>query len=114
MNKAEGQRLKQVLEWEHVTQQEFSAICELPQGTISRYINGSREIPRAVMQILRNKYGISLDWLLFGSGAAYVGAMPTKKDITDELMQIRTALSAIETKTAETGPALKKIVSKSD
>lgn len=49
-------------------QREMSDALGISQPAYSRYERGERTIPQSVLQLLREKYDLNIDWLLLGYG----------------------------------------------
>lgn len=48
MDSTFGRRLADLLKWRHMTQRDLAAATGLTEGTISRYVSGTRE-PKAII-----------------------------------------------------------------
>lgn len=47
---------------------EFASELGITPNSYARYVSKQRDIPSNISMLIRNKYGISIDWLLTGSG----------------------------------------------
>ncbi|WP_410053239.1 helix-turn-helix domain-containing protein [Bradyrhizobium sp. SZCCHNR1004] len=62
-----GQRLERLrVELGFAKQQDFANALGIDKSTYSLYKNGSRALTFETACIIRQKWGISLDWLFFG------------------------------------------------
>ncbi|GHV04849.1 hypothetical protein AGMMS50229_06980 [Campylobacterota bacterium] len=54
-------------------QEEFAKNLDIPFGTYQRYENNTEtKIPHTFFDKMREKYGISADWLIFGTGEMFI------------------------------------------
>lgn len=64
-----GKRLREVRLFNKLEQTELAIQAGLSQAIISQYEKGLTEVSLSFIKFLANKYGVSGDWLIFGSGA---------------------------------------------
>ena len=55
-----------------MTQQEFASHLDISLSSVANIENGSREISKAMMKSLIEKYNVSAEWLLTGEGAMFI------------------------------------------
>lgn len=71
-------RIKKLMENQHMTQKIFAQFTGISEGTLSGIFNGRT---RPTLQIVDNIHQhfpkISIDWLMFGNGPMYVSNSPT-------------------------------------
>lgn len=66
-------RIRQIMESQHMTQKTFSEFIGKSQGTISSIFTGRTRATLDIIEAIKNKFPqISTDWLLFGSGEMYL------------------------------------------
>lgn len=74
-------RIKKLMENQHMTQKIFAQYTGISEGTLSGIFNGRT---RPTLQIVDNIHQhfpkISIDWLMFGNGPMYVSNSPTTGD----------------------------------
>ncbi len=71
-----SERRKLVLKQRGLSIKEVSESCEIPYRTLQNYLRGEREPNAKALAILGTQLGISLDWLLTGSGPMARGGTP--------------------------------------
>ena len=65
-------RIRQVMESQHMTQQVFADYIGLAPATLSSIFNGRTRPTLNVVEALKKKFpDINTDWLMFGSGEMY-------------------------------------------
>lgn len=65
-------RIKQIMEAQRLTQQEFANTLELSPATLSSIFNGRTNPTLNIVDAIKKKFpAISTDWLMFGSGSMY-------------------------------------------
>ena len=65
-------RIRQVMESQHMTQQVFADYIGLAPATLSSIFNGRTRPTLNVVEALKRKFpDINTDWLMFGSGEMY-------------------------------------------
>ena len=74
-------RIKKLMENQHMTQKNFAQYTGISEGTLSGIFNGRT---RPTLQIVENIHQhfpkISINWLMFGTGPMYVSNSPTVGD----------------------------------
>ena len=67
-----------------MTQQEFASHLDISLSSVANIENGSREISKAMMKSLIEKYNVSAEWLLTGEGAMFISeeTMPAVRNET--------------------------------
>lgn len=79
MNKQFSQRFAQVVDAMGINPTEFARRAKIPQGTVSKCLNGHIPTARILLRISKLS-GKSVDWLLVGNesraGAGYVAERP--------------------------------------
>jgi transcriptional regulator with XRE-family HTH domain len=90
MNKQFSQRFAQVIDAMGINPTEFARRAKIPQGTVSKCLNGHIPTARILLRIAKLS-GKSVDWLLMGgesrAGAGYVAEAPAaygRKKRSDE------------------------------
>lgn len=63
------ERLKKVLKNRGLSIKEVSETCGIPYRTLQNYLRGEREPNAKALSTLGTQLGVSLDWLLTGSGS---------------------------------------------
>lgn len=67
------ERIKQLMEQQHMNQQAFAAATGISTATLSGIFNGRTNPTMKTVQDIKNKFpGISTDWLLFGTGGMFI------------------------------------------
>jgi len=61
-----GERLKKVRQEQKISQNEFSEMLNVSRSTYLLVEKGEREINFKMLEALKNEFGVSSDWLLFG------------------------------------------------
>lgn len=65
-------RIKLIMESQHLTQQSFAQVIGLSTPTISNILNGKTRASLTVIEAIKNKFPqINTEWLLFGVGSMY-------------------------------------------
>lgn len=65
-------QLKAIRKCTGMTQQEFASHLDISLSSVANIENGSREISKAMMKSLIEKYNVSAEWLLTGEGAMFI------------------------------------------
>lgn len=62
-------RIRQVMESKHMTQQQFAQAIDMAPATLSSIFNGRTKPTLNIVEAIKKKFSdISTDWLMFGSG----------------------------------------------
>ena len=70
-------RIRQIMESQHMTQQVFADSLGLGAATLSSIFNGRTRPTLNVVEAIKKKIpNISTDWLMFGSGDMYLPDLP--------------------------------------
>jgi len=70
-------RIRQIMESQHMTQQVFAQFIEMSPASLSSIFNGRTKPTLNVVEAIKKKIpDISVDWLMFGSGQMYVSKSP--------------------------------------
>ena len=81
MNKQFSARFAQIVDSMGINPTEFARRARIPQGTVSKCLNGHVPTARILLRIAKLS-GKSVDWLLLGnegrSGAGYVAEQPAR------------------------------------
>jgi transcriptional regulator with XRE-family HTH domain len=81
MNKQFSARFAQIVDSMGINPTEFARRAKIPQGTVSKCLNGHVPTARILLRISKLS-GKSVDWLLIGSesrsGAGYVAEQPAR------------------------------------
>lgn len=65
-------RIRQIMETQHMTQQVFAQLIELAPATLSSIFNGRTRPTLNVVEAIKKKIpDINTEWLLFGTGKMY-------------------------------------------
>ncbi len=71
-------RIRQIMESQHMTQQVFAQFIEMSPASLSSIFNGRTKPTLNVVEAIKKKIpDISVDWLMFGSGQMYVSQSTT-------------------------------------
>lgn len=71
-------RIKHIMEEQHMSQQVFADFIGLSPATLSSIFNGRTRPTLNIVEAIKNKIpDISTDWLLMGVGQMYVNSSPT-------------------------------------
>ena len=66
-------RVKQIMESMHMTQQVFAQFIEMSPASLSSIFNGRTRPTLNILEAIKKKIpDINTDWLMFGSGSMYV------------------------------------------
>lgn len=80
-------RIRQIMEDQHLTQQSFAQMTQISTPTLSNILTGKSRATLNTVELIKRKFPlISLDWLLYGVGPMYIhdGAAPTPSDVTSD------------------------------
>ena len=62
-------RIRQIMESQHMTQQVFAQFIEMSPASLSSIFNGRTKPTLNIVEAIKKKIpDISIDWLMFGSG----------------------------------------------
>ena len=67
-----GERLKLLIKKLGMNQEKFSKKLGLSQASVSKWINNSRQISPSHLQLIHEKFNVSLDWLQYGKGEMFL------------------------------------------
>ena len=71
------ERIKQIMDGQHMTQQEFSEFLNIAPATLSSILRGRTRPTLAIVDAIAGRFpDISIDWLLFGKGAMMKPTVP--------------------------------------
>ena len=71
-------RIRQIMEAQHMTQQVFADFIGMAPATLSSIFNGRTRPTLNVVEAIKKKIpDISIDWLMFGTGGMYSSAIPS-------------------------------------
>lgn len=76
-------RIRKIMEDQHLTQQSFAQMTQISTPTLSNILTGKSRATLNTVELIKRKFPrISLDWLLYGVGPMYVheGAAPAPSD----------------------------------
>lgn len=66
-------RIRQVMESHHMTQQQFAQAIDMAPATLSSIFNGRTKPTLNIVEAIKRRFtNINVDWLLFGSGNMHV------------------------------------------
>lgn len=66
-------RIRKVMESQHMTQQVFAEFIQIAPATLSSIFTGRTRPTLTIVEAIKNKIpNISTDWLLFGNGDMYI------------------------------------------
>ena len=84
MNIKTGQRIKSLRTGKGLNQAELGKLLGLDQGTVSKMERGENEPTAKTLRLLREIFGVTIDWILSGEGIKH----PLPLDIEEELTEI--------------------------
>ena len=68
-------RIRQIMESQHMTQQVFAQFIEMSPASLSSIFNGRTKPTLNIVEAIKKKIpDISIDWLMFGVGSMYIDA----------------------------------------
>jgi transcriptional regulator with XRE-family HTH domain len=116
MNKQFSQRFAQVIDAMGVNPTEFARRAKIPQGTVSKCLNGHIPTARILLRIAKLS-GKSVDWLLVGAesraGAGYVAESPAgygRKKRSDEEQWVGKLRKLLRGKNRKDTQAIKEVL----
>ena len=75
-------RIRQIMESQHMTQQVFAQFIEMSPASLSSIFNGRTKPTLNIVEAIKKKIpDISTDWLMFGSGSMYLN---TKTEVSSQ------------------------------
>lgn len=75
-------RIKQLMESQHMTQQTFSDFIGISSASLSSIFNDRTKPTLNTVEAIRNKFPtISLDWLMYGKGMMFLDDTPGQDDV---------------------------------
>lgn len=77
-----GERVRRVRKMLGMTQEEFAAAIETERTFVSKVESGKSRPSHAMLDALRQKYGVSLDWLIDGSGTWKMAGAIRESEVT--------------------------------
>ena len=79
-------RIRQIMEAQHMTQQVFASFIGTSAATLSGIFTGRTHPTLNIVEMIKKKIpDINTDWLMFGSGQMYLHANPTADDPQNSL-----------------------------
>lgn len=84
MNTKTGSRIKSLRIEKGLNQGELGKVLGLDQGTISKMERGENEPTAKTLRMLREIFGVTIDWILTGEGTRH----PLPLDTEDEIKEI--------------------------
>lgn len=80
-------RIKQIMESQHMTQQEFASYIDIAPATLSSIFNGRTRPTLNIVEAIKKKISdINTDWLMFGTGDMYISSsLPSREGGSDQL-----------------------------
>lgn len=79
-----GERVKELRQALHLTQQEFADRISVKRPTVAQYEIGRNDPADSVISLICREYGVSEEWLRDGTGEMYV---PQAQTVVDELAE---------------------------
>jgi transcriptional regulator with XRE-family HTH domain len=77
-------RIRQIMESQHMTQQVFAQFIEMSPASLSSIFNGRTKPTLNIVEAIRKKIpDISIDWLMFGSGPMYLSSEPAHQESSE-------------------------------
>ena len=82
-------RIKQIMEDQHMTQQVFADFLQQSPATLSSIFNGRTRPTLNVVEAIKKKIpNINTDWLLWGSGEMYLTSSPSSAEPVSDVSEI--------------------------
>ena len=76
-------RIKQLMESQHMTQQIFSDFIGISSASLSSIFNERTRPTLATVEAIRKKFPtISLDWLMYGTGPMFLDDVPVPQNVS--------------------------------
>lgn len=82
-------RLKELLKLLNLTQTEFASELGLTQSTISGIISGKSQLTKITAFLIEKTYGISSEWLLYGTGEMRVSQTEEERQVQESQSILR-------------------------
>ena len=74
-------RIKKIMESQHMTQQVFAEFINIAPATLSSIFTGRTQPTLKIVDAIKSKLpDISTDWLMFGNGQMYVGSSDAEQE----------------------------------
>ncbi len=78
-------RIKKIMESQHMAQQTFAQFIEKSPATLSSIFNGRTRPTLDIVEAIKNKLpNVSIDWLMFGRGPMYLDDSKPDQDHVQE------------------------------
>ncbi|MBR2018522.1 MAG: helix-turn-helix transcriptional regulator [Prevotella sp.] len=78
-------RIRQIMETQHMTQQVFAQLIELAPATLSSIFNGRTRPTLNVVEAIKKKIpDINTEWLLFGTGKMYASGQSVEGTVENQ------------------------------
>ena len=78
------ERIKQLMESQHMTQQTFADFIGISSASLSSIFNDRTKPTLNTVEAIRNKFPtISLDWLMYGKGVMFLDDVPDVTNVED-------------------------------
>jgi len=79
-------RIRQIMESQHMTQQVFAQFIEMSPASLSSIFNGRTKPTLNIIEGIKKKIpDINTDWLMFGTGSMYLDSKSAPSPSSDEL-----------------------------
>jgi transcriptional regulator with XRE-family HTH domain len=82
-NKTTGSRIKSLRIEKGLNQVEMGKLLGLDQGTVSKMECGENEPTAKTLRLLRQIFGVTIDWILTGEGTMYTLPLDTEEEILE-------------------------------
>jgi len=113
-----GKRIKLLIKKLGMNQEKFSINLGLSQTAVSKWINNSRQISPSHLQLIHEKFNVSLEWLEHGKGEMFLSddAVSEKKivyvpaEAEDEKTKLMNMLQSVIDKNATLVDSNNKLV----
>jgi len=78
-------RIRQIMESQHMTQQTFAQFIGMSLASLSSIFNGRTKPTINIIEAIKNKIPrISIDWMMFGSGPMYINELAKQNKTTED------------------------------